>query len=94
MWYSARITIVVTALYYTISTFVSIFLCSPREAIWDPLITDARCLNNEMGILITCIFNIVSDITILVLPARVVWKLQIPTKKKVGIVLLFSIGLS
>nr|AUW31341.1 putative ribosomal protein [Cladonia uncialis subsp. uncialis] len=78
MWYSARIIIVVTAIYYTISTFISIFACSPREAIWDPLITDARCLDNDTVVFIT---------------SRAVWKLQIPIRRKVGIVLLFSIGL-
>lgn len=93
MWYSARIIIVFTGIYYTISTFITIFACSPREAIWNPLITDPQCLDNNTAVLITCLFNIASDIIILILPARAVWKLRIPTRKKVGIVLLFAIGL-
>lgn len=93
MWYTARTIIVVTGIYYTISTFITIFACSPREAIWNPLITDPQCLDNNTVVLITCLFNIASDITILLLPARAVWKLRIPTRKKVGIVLLFAIGL-
>lgn len=93
MWYTARIIIVVTGIYYTISTFITIFACSPREAIWSPLITDAKCIDNNTVVLITCLFNILSDIIILTLPARAVWQLRIPTRKKVGIVLLFAIGL-
>ena len=93
LWYSARIIIVVTGIYYTISTFITIFACSPREAIWNPLILEHRCLDNNTLVLVTCLYNILSDIIILLLPARAVWKLRIPTRRKVGIVLLFAIGL-
>lgn len=84
---------VVTGIYYVVSAFITIFACSSREAIWNPLIADAQCIDNNTVVLITCLFNIVSDIIILILPARAVWKLRIPTRKKVGIVLLFVIGL-
>lgn len=93
MWYSARIIIVVTAIYYIISTMVTTFACSPREAIWDTLITDAKCLDNNINVLVTCLFNIISDIIILMLPARAVFNLRIPTRNKFRIVLLFAIGL-
>lgn len=93
MWYSARIIILATGTFYTISTFLTIFACSPREAFWNPLITNGKCLNNDLSTLITCLFNIVSDILILILPARAVWKLRINTKNKIKIVLLFAIGL-
>ena len=93
MWYSARIVIIATGLFYLISTFLTIFACSPRAAYWNPLITNGRCLDNNTSVLITCIYNIVSDIVILILPARAVWKLRIPTRKKLNIVLLFAIGL-
>ncbi len=93
MWYSARSIIVITGIYYTISTFLTIFACSPRDAIWNPLITDSKCLHNNTIVLITCLFNIISDIIILMLPARAVWKLRIPTSNKVKLVLLFAIGL-
>ena len=93
MWYSARIIIAATGVYYLISTFLTIFACSPQAAIWNPLITNSRCLDNNTSVLITCVFNIVSDIIILMLPTRAVWKLRIPTRQKFRIVLLFAIGL-
>ncbi len=92
MWYTARVVLVVTGVYYIISTFFTIFACAPRNAIWDPLVTGATCFDNNTLVLVTCLFNIVSDIVILALPTRAVWKLHIPTKRKVGIVLLFAIG--
>ena len=93
MWYSARMIIAATGVFYLIGTFLTIFACSPREAIWNPLITNSRCLDNNTIVLITCIYNIVSDIIILVLPTRAVWKLRIPIRNKFRILLLFAIGL-
>ena len=93
MWVATRYVIVITGIYYTISSMVTLLACKPREAIWNPLITDAQCLDNDLLVFITCLFNIISDIVILALPARAVWKLRIPSKKKIGIVLLFAIGL-
>lgn len=93
MWYGARIVIAVTGLFYCITAFITIFNCSPREAIWNPLITNFGCIDNEMLILSICVFNMISDIVILILPARAVWKLRIPTGHKIKIVLLFAIGL-
>jgi hypothetical protein len=44
-------------------------------------------------ILSSAIFNITSDLVILLLPVRSVLKLQIDVHKKVGIILLFGTGL-
>lgn len=93
MWYCNRIMIVTNGFFYISSFFCTIFACSPRAAFWNPLIEDSRCLNNQLRILVTCAYNIISDIVILILPSRVVWKLRIPTRKKAEIVLLFAIGL-
>ena len=93
MWYSARSLITTIIIWYTISTFLTIFACSPREAIWNPLITNYQCLDNTTSDIISCSFNVVSDIIILMLPVRVVWKLRIPVGEKVKIILLFAVGL-
>ncbi|KAI4091212.1 MAG: hypothetical protein LQ339_008189 [Xanthoria mediterranea] len=73
--------------------WVSIFACSPVEKFWNTLITDGKCLNFSLNILLTCLFNIITDVVILILPSRAVWRLRIPLKKKFAIVSLFGIGL-
>lgn len=93
MFVTARVMIAVILVYYTISTCVTTFACNPRERIWNPLITEYKCLDNTIGILFTCLFNIVSDLIILALPSRAVWKLKIPLKKRISIILLFATGL-
>ena len=93
MFIGARVIIAVTGVYYTISLPVIIWACSPREKIWNPLITEGHCLQDDIAVLFACLFNIASDVAILALPARSVWRLQIPRRKKFGIVSLFAIGL-
>ena len=93
MWWSARIIIIVTAVFYVLLLLIAIFACSPREAIWNPLITGAQCVDKSMLTLIDRLFNIISDIIILALPARAVWQLRIPLQRKIRITLLFGIGL-
>lgn len=63
-----------------------------NREVWDTLITDGKCLDYALNILLTCIFNIITDISIL-LPSRAVWKLQIAAKRKFAIVSVFGIGL-
>lgn len=93
MWYGARIIITAAGIFYCVSALLTIFTCSPREAFWNPLVTGHHCVNNKILVLTICSFNIVSDSAILMLPARAVWSMRIPTGQKIKIVLLFAIGL-
>ena len=81
-------------LFYGIGTIVEIFQCTPREKIWNPLFEGGSCpIHMPAHMLASGIINLVSDITILVLPQKIIWKLRISTNKKVGVSLLFAIGI-
>lgn len=90
---AARVMIGVILVHYIISTCITAFACNPRERIWNPLVTEYKCLDNTVAILVTCLFNILSDLIILSLPTKSVWRLQIPLRKKINIILLFATGL-
>jgi hypothetical protein len=93
MFYGAWIIITVNTTFYIITTFISLFLCFPREMIWNKFIKEGHCINQDATIMFTALFNITSDIAILVLPVRSVWKLRIPLRKRIGISLLFATGI-
>ncbi|KAI4247214.1 MAG: hypothetical protein L6R40_001557 [Gallowayella cf. fulva] len=85
--YFASWTLIVLIISWNFACFwVSIFICSPIEKFWNTLITDGKCLDFALNILLTCLFNIITDVLILVLPSRAVWRLRIPTKRKYAIV--------
>lgn len=90
----AWIVIASSFIFYVVDMFFTIFACSPREKIWNKFYIGGHCPINYNAIIIaTAIFNIISDIAILILPVRSVWKLRMARKKKIGITLLFATGL-
>ncbi|KAH7411952.1 hypothetical protein DE146DRAFT_674366 [Phaeosphaeria sp. MPI-PUGE-AT-0046c] len=67
--------------------------CLPISSIWDKTITNARCLPVSAAIGFTGAgLSIVEDFIILLLPLPLVWKLQMSTRKKLGVILLIGIG--
>ncbi|KAF2832848.1 hypothetical protein CC86DRAFT_399514 [Ophiobolus disseminans] len=92
LYFGAWIIIVLNTTFYIATTFVTIFLCRPRELIWNKFLQEGQCINQEAPIMFTALFNIISDIAILILPIKTIWGLQIPTRKKIGISLLFATG--
>lgn len=93
LFIGARAMIMVIFMYYVAATIGGIIQCSPREKAWNPLITEGRCLSKTLPIFVSVSFNMVSDVITLLLPAKTVWELQIPRRKKIKIVALFAIGL-
>ena len=47
----------------------------------------------EWLIIVAAIINVVSDLTILMLPMASVWSLQMGTKQKVGVSAVFAAGI-
>lgn len=92
MWVATYLVIVTNFLFYTILVFLNIFMCRPREKIWNPLITGS-CYDWNATNLSAGIFNSISDFAILLLPVRSIWKLQIPLKKRLGISIVFATGI-
>lgn len=78
--------------FYLATTLALTFQCTPREKIWHPYIP-GRCINIDVQIVTSGSWNIVSDISILVLPLHCIWLLQIPIKRKLGVSAVFATGL-
>ncbi len=79
------------ALFYFADTFIEIFQCVPRSKIFNPQ-EHGRCVNNNYAIIITACINILSDMSIFVLPLVKIWRMQMPVRRKVGISTIFAFG--
>jgi len=77
--------------FYLANFFLKIFQCIPRSRIWDPD-TPGHCININIPILVTAAINVLSDIMMLVLPIVCVWRLQMTTRRKIGISAIFAAG--
>lgn len=76
-----------------IALFLNIFMCNPREKLWNPLITTGHCYNFSTTSESSGIFNVVSAFAILILPMPCFWKLQMPMRKKILMMGVFATGL-
>ncbi|KAI0856983.1 hypothetical protein F4860DRAFT_491018 [Xylaria cubensis] len=77
--------------YYIASTIVESMQCIPRQLIWDPTVK-GRCLDTKTVEVISSL-NVASDIVLLVTPQLVIWRLESSTRKRIGITLIFAVGL-
>ena len=93
MFYGGWTAIFANLVFYLVRTIVNIVYCIPREKIWNKLLPGGHCISNDGFMTTTGLVNAISDIVILLLPIRSLWKLKIAKKKKVHISMLFATGL-
>lgn len=91
IWYTIIFVIIFNGLFYLANTFVVGFNCVPRQAIWDKSIP-GKCVNVYAVIIGTAALNVVSDFFIIMIPTVVVWKLQVPRKRKIELSVIFGFG--
>lgn len=72
--------------------FAFIFACNPREKIWYQTLVQGTCIDSNAAIAAGSSLNVASDLAILVTPVVGVWRLQLPTKKKLGAGSVFAVG--
>ncbi|KAI0809644.1 hypothetical protein GGR55DRAFT_679478 [Xylaria sp. FL0064] len=90
-WWTCQIVMWVTTLYYVSIVVASALSCSPHEKIWHPTLP-GRCFNIKAFFIGNATLNLASDIIILALPQRVIWRLKMPRQKKIGVSLVFAVG--
>ncbi|RSL67658.1 hypothetical protein CEP53_002874 [Fusarium sp. AF-6] len=80
--------------YFIAFELVSIFQCTPIEGAWRAWDKEfpAKCNNINMQGWMAAIFNIVLDVGTLCLPLWELYKLSLSRKKKIQIMLMFSVG--
>ncbi|MCJ1403525.1 hypothetical protein MMC11_006748 [Xylographa trunciseda] len=91
LFYCAHGLLWLNVLYYLMSTFIDIFRCAPIQRQWDPSIP-GKCFYTQHFEIPSGALNVVSDISILVLPWPLIWRLQLSTKKKLGVTAIFGVG--
>ena len=79
--------------FYFMDIIFEIILCLPREKICNPLLTSGRCLNALVLYKATGMFNVVSDLAILIIPMFPIWELQMPLGRKFKIAGVFASGI-
>ncbi len=83
-----------TLVFYAATTATFGVLCIPRSGeTWMESDFSSRCKKSIVMTYVQGIFNVVSDFYLLLLPIPVVWNLQMPLRKKIGVLTIFMAGL-
>ena len=85
----AFITIVI--LFYVGLTIAKICQCLPRARIWDKTVK-GTCVDLVKLLDVSGAFNILSDVSILLVPLKGVWSLQMSRKRKAAVYAVFTVG--
>lgn len=83
---------VVNMVYYTTALIAGNLSCFPFQYIWDKTIP-GRCVNRKALDVSTAALNLLSHLLILLLPHTIIWKLQMTLSRKIGVGIVFSVGL-
>ena len=86
-----RLFVAILCLFYIATFFVKIFVCVPRARIWNKSVP-GRCLDNAAVLNANGIFNLLTDVIILLVPLKAVWGLQLDRRRKIGVVMVFTLG--
>jgi hypothetical protein len=93
-WRASIIAIAVVAVWGTLATILLNIDCTPYEANWNPLIPNAVCRFRFPALtLASGIVNLILDLVPLLLPQMVIWSLRMSRSKKLGVSLIFAVGL-
>lgn len=72
---------------------VAIFSCNPIYAFWEfELKATAYCINDQAWYIAMAVPTILTDLLILAMPIRQVWKLQLDQKSKIALTFIFLLG--
>lgn len=71
---------------------VVLFQCAPVESFWD-LSLGQHCINQKSFAIWTALLTILTDIIMVALPFWVFLGLQMSNKKKMALIIVFSMGL-
>ncbi|KAI0005179.1 hypothetical protein F4779DRAFT_55561 [Xylariaceae sp. FL0662B] len=91
-WWACQALLWVNVVFYGSALIIGNLTCTPYQRIWDKTIP-GTCVDRRNLDTANASLNLVSHFLILILPQRVIWKLQMAKTTKLGISLLFAIGI-
>ncbi|KAF2842006.1 hypothetical protein M501DRAFT_1054751 [Patellaria atrata CBS 101060] len=93
VFFSSHFILWTNVLFFTSLTFLEIFACSPRQKAWKGDLIPGKCIDIKRLNLASGIFNVTTDLMMLLLPQKVIWGLRLSLKQKLDFSAVFMIGI-
>lgn len=71
-----------------------LFACNPIQRSWDVTITEGSCIDRPKLYIAIAALQIMSDIGLIIMPIPMIYRLQMPLRQKIGLLVMFVIGSS
>ncbi|KAK5988692.1 Satratoxin biosynthesis SC1 cluster 4-like protein [Cladobotryum mycophilum] len=78
--------------WFIVTIFICIFQCVPMRKYWETHVQSPKCLNAPRRLVGYEVTNLCLDIIILCIPVPMVWRLQLKSSKKIGVIAIFFLG--
>lgn len=77
--------------------FSGFIFCMPVNAFWDVSLgggnRSGHCLPDGLVWFTNAGLQIFTDLVIMIMPMPLIWRLQLPRLKKIGVILIFCVGI-
>lgn len=93
MIFACRSVMLFLAAWYVAFQTTAIFQCIPIHHEWQKKTTKGHCIDFVPFVTTLAATNLCTDVLLLVLPTREIWKLQIPWPRKIGLSIIFTLGI-
>ncbi|RYP81173.1 hypothetical protein DL769_002121 [Monosporascus sp. CRB-8-3] len=90
-FWSSYIVLTTHGLFYVGMIILQLTACSPFERNWNVL-TPGKCLDTTGIAVAISAINLAFDLVIFILPQKVIWALQMSMKRRLGISIIFAVG--
>lgn len=91
LWTTIHIFIFIAAAFYMALTLVKVFQCQPQTKAYHRSMP-GHCINIGVLLIVSGMFNTISDALILLVPIKACWTLNMSWQKKVAVCAVFTIG--
>lgn len=78
---------------YSYRIFIRVVKANQDSAVWDVTVPGITRINIKSAIVAGATVNIVLDLITLIVPQGTIWRLRMSVKKKIGVSLIFAVGL-
>jgi hypothetical protein len=77
-----------------LAALAAFVLCKPVAAGWDPTLPGGTCAQKKTTFLVIGTLDLAIDIAVFAFPIPIIWRLQISARKRVGLFVMFGLGIS
>lgn len=84
---------IIVVLYFIVNVLVAILECKPLSYLWDKSILGGTCINQDQFFRWNGVANLLIDFMILTLTMPIIWHLQLKSRQKLSLTVVFLLGL-